>query len=95
MAEFTHQLITSYPAEAAQAFVPLVDLLVELLDDAAAAGVTRDTFDNRYLAGALLQAIMFHTFGNTISGVRTRRSGAASAEELWDFMFNGIAARPR
>jgi hypothetical protein len=92
MAEFTNQLLTSHPAEASQAFVPLVDLLVELLDGAAADGVIRDTFESRYLAGVLLQMIMFHTFGNTIAGVRSKRSNAATADELWDVMFHGISA---
>jgi len=92
MAEFTNQLLTSHPAEAAQAFVPLVDLLVELLDGAVADTVIRDTFDSRYLAGVLLQMIMFHTFGNTIAGVPSRRTNAATAEELWDVMFSGSTA---
>jgi AcrR family transcriptional regulator len=92
MAEFTNQLLTSYPTEASLAFVPLVDLLVELLDEAVADGVVRDSFDSRYLAGVMLQMIMFHTFGNTIAGVRGKRSNAATADELWDVMFNGLVA---
>src|SRR4051812_30985404 len=41
MAEFAQQLLTSHPDEAARAFVPLVDLLTELLDGAEATGAIR------------------------------------------------------
>ena len=41
MAEFCHQLLTSHQAEASRAFVPLVSLLENVLDEAAEAGVVR------------------------------------------------------
>src|SRR5215471_19951814 len=41
MAEFGQQLLTAHPKEASRAFVPVVSLFVELLDDAAEAGVIR------------------------------------------------------
>ncbi len=47
MAEFAQQLLTSHPDEAARAFVPLVSLLTELLDDAAAAGALRRVCSTR------------------------------------------------
>src|SRR5262245_44801051 len=41
MSEFAQQLLTSHPDEASRAFVPLVALLTELLDEAQAAGAIR------------------------------------------------------
>src|SRR4051794_18421174 len=41
MVEFAQQLLTSHPDEASRAFVPLVSLLTELLDEAADAGTIR------------------------------------------------------
>src|SRR5436190_22263194 len=41
MAEFAQQLLTEHPKEASRAFVPLVTLFEELLDDAARAGLIR------------------------------------------------------
>src|SRR3954454_24309685 len=41
MSEFAQQLLTSHPEEASRAFTPLVALLTELLDEAAAGGVIR------------------------------------------------------
>src|SRR4051794_5985964 len=68
MAEFAQQLLTSHPEEAARAFVPLVDLLTELLDGAEAAGAIRSGLQHSRIAGVVLQAIMFNAFATTISG---------------------------
>jgi AcrR family transcriptional regulator len=90
MAEFAQQLLTEHPKEASRAFVPVMSLFIELLDDAADAGVIRKGLDNRELAGVLLQAIMFNAFSATISGTPVRSDGAASAEQLWDVLLRGI-----
>jgi AcrR family transcriptional regulator len=90
MAEFAQQLLTSHPDEASQAFVPLVSLLTELLDEAADAGAIRPGLQHTRIAGVVLQAIMFNAFATTISGSAARQSGQAAAEELWDLVFNGI-----
>jgi AcrR family transcriptional regulator len=92
MAEFAQQLLTSHPDEAARAFVPLVSLLTELLDDAAEAGAIRPGLQHAHVAGVVLQAIMFNAFTTTISGLAGRQSGQAAAEELWDVVFHGIGA---
>jgi AcrR family transcriptional regulator len=92
MAEFAQQLLTSYPAEATQAFVPLVTLLIELLDEAAAAGVIRRGLEHAHLAGVILQAVMFNAFATTISGA-ARRATATDAEELWELVFHGIGTK--
>jgi len=90
MAEFAQQLLTSHPDEAARAFVPLVTLLTELLDEAADAGAVRPGLQHAHVAGVVLQAIMFNAFTTTISGLTGRQSGQAAAEERWDVVFNGI-----
>ena len=73
MAEFAQQLLTDHPKEASRAFVPLLDLLEELLDGAAAAGAIHGGLNHRRIAGVLLQAIMFNAFASTISGSSVRR----------------------
>jgi len=93
MAEFAQQLLTDHPKEASRAFVPLLDLLVDLLDDAAAAGAIQGGLNHRRIAGVLLQAIMFNAFASTISGSSVRRSPDEGAEELWGLVLGGIAAR--
>ena len=90
MAEFAQQLLTSHPAEAARAFVPLVALFRGVLDDAAAAGVIRPGLDHPHIAGIVLQAIMFNAFATTISGTASRQPVAAAADELWELIFRGI-----
>jgi AcrR family transcriptional regulator len=92
MAEFAQQLLTSHPDEASRAFGPLVDLLTELLDEAATAGVIRPGLQHGRIAGVVLQAIMFNAFATTISGAAGRQSGEAGAEELWDVILHGISS---
>jgi AcrR family transcriptional regulator len=96
MVEFAQQLLTSHPKEAARAFEPLVVRLVELLDEAAAAGQLRVGLDHRRIAGVVLQATMFNAFATTISGSPARRDGDgdgdAEPELLWDLLVRGIAS---
>jgi AcrR family transcriptional regulator len=93
MAEFAQQLLTDHPKEASRAFVPLVDLLEGLLDDAVASGDIQAGLANRRIAGVLLQAIMFNAFSSTISGSSVRGDAGEAAEELWRLVLGGIAAR--
>jgi len=92
MAEVAQQLLTSHREEASRAFVPLVSLLTELLDEAAEAGAIRPGLQHTRIAGVVLQAIMFNAFATTISGVTGRQSAEAAAHELWDVVFSGIGA---
>jgi AcrR family transcriptional regulator len=94
MAEFAQQLLTEHPEEAARAFVPLLSLLEELLDEAASAGLTRPGLSHSQIGGVVLQAIMFNAFASTISGSYTRSDENASAEGLWDLLLHGIRAEP-
>jgi AcrR family transcriptional regulator len=93
IAEFAQQLLTAQPAEAAKAFVPLVSLFEEVLDDAVAAGAVRGDLRRRRVAGVVLEAIMFNAFSTTIGGAAAEDEGRDPAEELWDLVLNGIGAR--
>lgn len=93
MVEFAQQLLTAHPAEASRAFVPLATLFHELLDEAAGSGALRDDLSRESIAGTVLEVIMFNAFSVTIGGASPTRDVEASAEELWDLLFNGIGAR--
>jgi AcrR family transcriptional regulator len=93
LAGFAQQLLTEHPKEAARAFVPVVGLLEEILDDAAAAGVIRSDVNIRRTAGVVLHAVMFNAFATTISG--TARSEGDPAEELWTLLLDGLGVRSR
>jgi len=86
--EFAQELMTTQPADASRAFVPLVALFQRALDDAAAAGAVRGDVN---ATGIVLQAIMCNAFAMTISGTHGRT--ADDAEELWDLMLHGISAQ--
>jgi AcrR family transcriptional regulator len=92
LAEFAQQLLTAHPAEAAGAFVPIVALFEEVLDDAVQAGVVRAGLDRRRVAGVVLESIMFNAFSATIAGTSVQPRGVDAAEELWDLLFHGLAA---
>ena len=94
MAEFAQQLLTQHPKEAARAFVPLVTMFSELLEQAAAAGALRSDLPLRRVTGVVLEAIMFNAFSSTISGVSSKDSDGDAAEELWDLFWPGIGAAP-
>jgi AcrR family transcriptional regulator len=95
LGEFAQQLLTSEPAEAARAFVPLVSLFEEILGDAEAAGLIRPGLSRHRVAGVVLEAIMFNAFSTTIAGPSAASGDLDSGEELWDFVFNGIGSGPR
>jgi AcrR family transcriptional regulator len=89
MAEFAQQLLTEHPKEASQAYVALVVLFEQVLDDAASAGAIRSGLDHRRIAGVVLQAISFNAFSATISGLPLE-SETDDAEELWSLLLHGI-----
>jgi AcrR family transcriptional regulator len=95
LADFAQQLLTDHPKEASQAYVPLVSLLEQVLDDAAAAGAIRPGLDHHRIAGVVLQAISFNAFSATISGTPVRPDGGEAADQLWDLLLHGIATGER
>lgn len=90
--EFAQQLLTDHPKEASRGFVPLVGLAEELLRGAADAGHLRPGLDLHRTAGVLVQAISFHTFAATISGVSLKGDVDVAADEMWQLLAHGIAA---
>jgi len=90
LAEFAQQLLTSHPEAASRAFVPIVTLFEEVLDEAAAAGVIRPDMPHSRLAGVVLQAVMFNAFATIIARSSTRDTGGDAPEELWDLLMYGI-----
>jgi AcrR family transcriptional regulator len=92
LAEFAQQLLTQHPKEAARAFIPLVTLLEEVLDEAAAAGVIRSDVSHHRIAGVVLQAVMFNAFATTISGAPGKADAGDPAEELWTLLIHGLGA---
>jgi AcrR family transcriptional regulator len=95
MIDFAQSLLTAHPAEAARAFEPLVTLFLEVLDEAAEAGVIRDGLRHGPIGGVVLEAIMFNAFSSTIGGSKVAPDGSDDAEALWDLIFNGIGTGPR
>ncbi|HMG43115.1 MAG TPA: TetR/AcrR family transcriptional regulator [Acidimicrobiales bacterium] len=90
LSEFAQQLLTGHPNEASQAYVPLVSLFVQVLDDAAVAGAIRPDLDHRRIAGVVLLAISFDAFSATIGGTPVRPDGGDAADELWVLLLHGI-----
>jgi AcrR family transcriptional regulator len=88
MGAFAQQLLTEHPKEASRAYVPLVSLLEELLDEAAEARAIRPDLPHRRIAGILIQAISFNALSTTISGSSVRRG--SGDEDLWDLLVHGI-----
>jgi AcrR family transcriptional regulator len=91
MAEFANQLLTNHPNEASRAFVPIVALFEEILDEAASAGFIRPDMTHSRLAGIVLQAIMFNTFADVISRSSTHDDGSDTPDALWELLLHGIA----
>ena len=95
MAEFCHQLLTAHQTEAARAFVPLVTLLENVLDEAVGAGDVRPGLNHADVAGVILSTIMFNAaYAHIISGVEEARDGDRAANQLWDFLSGGIVTHP-
>jgi len=93
MAEFCHQLLTAHPPEASRAFVPLVTLLCEVLEEGAAANVVRPELVHREVAGTVLSTIMFNAaYAATISGIDGPGDRDEAAEAMWAFVSRGIVS---
>src|ERR1700733_15014393 len=91
MAEFCHQLLTAHQTEAARAFVPLVTLLENVLDEAVEAGGVRPGLNQSEVAGGILSTIMFNAaYAQTISGNEEAVDGDHAANQIWDFLSGGI-----
>ena len=88
IADFAVQLSTVHPARVEEAMAPISELLLELLDDAARAGVVRVASVPR-AAMLVKQLVMFSWFRNRVI---TDPELRISADEMWDFCVRGIGA---
>ena len=88
--DFAPRLLVSHPAEVKIAHAPLLALLTELMEDAAAAGQLRHNINPKRMAAMTMQTVMFVAQS---SGDPDEDPGhPISADEVWDFCAHGFAA---
>ncbi|WP_141865096.1 TetR/AcrR family transcriptional regulator [Arthrobacter sp. SLBN-53] len=80
------RLSVSHPAEVMVAQAPVLNLLSDLMADAAAADRLRPFADPRRIARITMQTVM--TFAQ--SGDGDTADDSVSADEMWDFIAHGI-----
>jgi AcrR family transcriptional regulator len=88
ISEFMVQLAVNHPERVKTAMEPVSFLLLELVEDAKAAGLLNAP-DPRRAAALVQQTVMYSWFGNRlIQNPRMR----LSAEETWEFCLHGLGA---
>lgn len=87
ISEFSVQLTATHPERVEVALEPVTRLLVELVQDAAAAGAI-SVGDTRRAAALVQQAVMYGWLGNRLIHDPRRRP---TAEETWEFCLHGLA----
>ena len=92
MVEFAQRLLTQFPTEASRAFTPLVELVDELLSDAAASGDLREDLDRAMVTGTVLEVVMFQAFAATIGGFALSDDVERDAGALWTIVSHGFTA---
>jgi AcrR family transcriptional regulator len=84
--EFSLQLAVTHPARLREAMAPISRMLIDLLDDAAAAGAIK-VADSRRTAMLIQQTVMYSWVGNRlVQNPRMR----VTAEQTWEFCFRGL-----
>ena len=86
ISKFTLQLAVDHPVRVRTAMAPIWRMLLELLDEAIAAGAIKATDTHR--TGLLIeQTVMYSWFGNhLVQNPRMR----VTAEETWEFCLHGL-----
>ena len=80
------QLAVAHPERVKAAMEPVSRMLLELVEDAAAAGAI-EVPDTRRAAALVQQTVMYSWFGNRlIQDPRMR----VTAEETWEFCLHGL-----
>jgi AcrR family transcriptional regulator len=87
--DFSTRLLIDHPEEVAAAFAPLFEFMVEMMEEAAAAGLLR-AGKPRHLAALVLQTAMFAGQAQGIPA--DARIAPISADEVWEFCLQGIAS---
>ena len=88
ISEFSMQLTADHSQRIRAALAPESRLLVQLVDDAAAAGVV-DVSDTRRAAALVQQTVMYSWFGNRLVAKPDRR---VDAEATWEFCRRALGA---
>ena len=88
IAEFSLQLAVNHPERLRATLVPISRMLLQLIDDAVAAGAI-EVADSRRAAGLIQQTVMFGWFGNRLVPNPRMR---ITAEEAWEFCMHGLHA---
>lgn len=89
--DFAPRLLVSHPAEVEIAHAPLLVLLTELMEAAAAAGKLRKGIKPKRMAAMTMQSVMFIAQSSaTADGVAAH---PITADEVWDFCANGFARK--
>lgn len=87
--DFAPRLLVSHPSEVKVAHAPLLMLLTQLMEDAAAAGKLRPSIDAKRVAAMAMQTVMFVAQSSGSDDVTIK---PISADEVWDFVSHGFAA---
>jgi AcrR family transcriptional regulator len=88
ISEFSVQLAVAHPERVKAALEPISRMLLDLIEEAAAAGAI-SVRDTRRAAGLVQQAVMYSWFGNRLIQDPRKR---ISAEETWEFCLHGLNA---
>jgi AcrR family transcriptional regulator len=88
--DFAPQLLLSHPAEVKVAHSPLLGLLTELMDQAAAAGALRPGVRPRRVAALTMETVMFIAQAPGIPD-DAEDAHSLTAEEVWEFCAKGFA----
>ncbi|BBX13489.1 TetR/AcrR family transcriptional regulator [Mycobacterium novum] len=87
--DFAPSLLLTHPAEVKVAHTPLLALLTELTEDAAAAGRLRAGSNPKRVAAMIMQTVMFNAQSSPASTDPAVKP--LTADEVWDFCANGFA----
>jgi AcrR family transcriptional regulator len=87
--DFAPTLLVSHPVEVKVAHTPLLTLLTELMEEAAAAGQLRAGINARRMAAMTMQTVMFNAQSSPSS--TDPEAHPLTADEVWDFCANGFA----
>lgn len=88
--DFAPRLLVSHPSEVKIAHAPLLALLTELMEEAAAAGKLRPSINPKRMAAMTMQTVMFNAAQS--AGDEDDEAGRPiSADEVWDFCSQGFA----
>ena len=87
ISEFSVHLVVNHPERVKAAMAPLAEMLLALVEDAAAAKAIKAT-DPRHTTALIQQTVMYSWLGNRLIDNPKKR---VTAEETWQFCLHGLA----